>query len=206
MIEKASIFIFASPSGGGKTSLVKALVEKLDNIEVSVSHTTRAKRLGEVDEKHYYFVDDEEFDNLVKANTFIEHANVFGCHYGTNRLQIERRLSLGIDVVLDIDWQGARQLKEHFDNVVSIFILPPSVDELKNRLQSRRQDDAEIITKRMEKAQHELRHYDEFDYLVVNDDFDKALSEIMSIIESDRLRNRFQSIRYQTLLSNLLMS
>lgn len=204
MIEKASIFVFASPSGGGKTSLVKALLEKLDNIEVSISHSTRARRKGEQEAKHYYFVDDDEFGRLVKANTFIEHANVFGYQYGTNRQQIERRLSLGIDVLLDIDWQGARQLRQHFTNVVSIFILPPSVDSLKQRLQHRQQDNIQTIQDRMEKAQHELRHYDEFDYLVVNDDFETALSDIVNIIKADRLRNKFQSFKHQTLLANLL--
>ena len=206
MIEKASIFVFASPSGGGKTSLVKAVLEKLNDIEVSVSHSTRAMREGEQEGLHYHFVGDDEFDRLVKANTFIEHATVFGCQYGTNRLQIERRLSLGTDVVLDIDWQGARQIKKHFNNVVSIFILPPSVDALKERLTKRQQDDDTIITSRMEKAQSEIRHYDEFDYLVVNDDFEVALAQVIEIINADRLKSQFQALKHQSLLSNLLMS
>lgn len=206
MIEKASIFVFASPSGGGKTSLVKAVLERLNDIEVSVSHTTRSKREGEKEGVHYHFVDDDEFNYLVKANTFIEQATVFGCQYGTNRQQIERRLSLGTDVVLDIDWQGARQIKHHFTNVVSIFILPPSVEELKKRLTARQTDDEHVIAGRMEQAQHEIRHYDEFDYLVVNDDFEFALKQIMQIINATRLKNKFQSLKYQTLLSNLLMS
>lgn len=206
MIEKASIFVFASPSGGGKTSLVKAVLEQLNDIEVSISHTTRSMREGEEDGKHYYFVNDAEFDALVRANTFIEHAMVFGYQYGTNRQQIERRLCSGTDVVLDIDWQGARQIKQHFKNVVSIFILPPSVDALKQRLTDRQQDDEQVISNRMDKAQQEIRHYDEFDYLVVNDDFDVALKEIMQIICANRLKNQFQALKYQSLLSNLLMS
>lgn len=206
MIERANIFVFASPSGGGKTSLVKAVLQELNDIEVSVSHTTRAMREGEKDAQHYYFVDDAEFNELVKGNTFIEHATVFGYQYGTNRQQIERRLSLGTDVVLDIDWQGARQIKQHFNNVVSIFILPPSVDALKQRLTNRQQDDEHVISARMEKAQQEIRHYDEFDYLVVNDDFNAALEQVLQIIKSNRLKNQFQALKYQSLLSNLLMS
>ena len=206
MKEQSSLFVFASPSGGGKTSLVKALLSKIDSIEVSVSHTTRAKRDGEEEAKHYYFVDDKEFNHLVNENTFIEHAKVFDYQYGTNRLQIEERLARGVDVVLDIDWQGARQLKQHFNNIVSIFILPPSVEALKDRLKKRQQDDDAIIAGRMEKAQNEIRHFDEFDYLVINDDFDAALMQVIEIIRSHRLKCKFQKLKHKTLLSNLLIS
>jgi guanylate kinase len=206
MIEKASLFVIASPSGGGKSSLIKAILEQLDNIEVSISHTTRERRSGEVDGEDYYFVDEEKFDQIKKNNSFIEHANVFGHQYGTSREQIERRLSLGTDVLLDIDWQGARQIKTHFANVVSIFILPPSVETLKQRLLKRQRDDSDTIAFRMEKAQHEIRHHDEFDYLIVNDNFDKALGEMLQIIKAVRLKSSFQALKNQTLLSKLLMS
>jgi guanylate kinase len=206
MIEKASLFVIASPSGGGKSSLIKAILEQLDNIEVSISHTTRERRAGEVDGEDYYFVDEEKFDQIKKNNSFIEHANVFGHQYGTSREQIERRLSLGTDVLLDIDWQGARQIKTHFANVVSIFILPPSVETLKQRLLKRQRDDSDTIAFRMEKAQHEIRHHDEFDYLIVNDNFDKALGEMLQIIKAVRLKSSFQALKNQTLLSKLLMS
>jgi guanylate kinase len=206
MIEKASLFVIASPSGGGKSSLIKAILEQLDNIEVSISHTTRERRAGEVDGEDYYFVDEEKFDQIKKNNSFIEHANVFGHQYGTSREQIERRLSLGTDVLLDIYWQGARQIKTHFANVVSIFILPPSVETLKQRLLKRQRDDSDTIAFRMEKAQHEIRHHDEFDYLIVNDNFDKALGEMLQIIKAVRLKSSFQALKNQTLLSKLLMS
>lgn len=206
MIENASIFIFASPSGGGKTSLAKQLVRNLEFIETSVSHTTRSMRDGEKEAKHYYFVKEQVFQQLVNDNVFIEHANVFGAKYGTSRTQIEQRLNQGIDVVLDIDWQGARQLKEHFTNVVSIFILPPSVEVLKERLQNRKQDDSSVIASRMTKAKNEIKHYDEFDYLIVNDDFDAALAQLTEIIRAHRLKCKFQAVKHKTLLSNLLMS
>lgn len=206
MKELASLFVFASPSGGGKTSLVKALIKTVDSIAVSVSHTTRMKREAEKEGKHYYFIDDRHFDSLVKDNAFIEHAHVFGAQYGTSRFQIETQLERGIDVVLDIDWQGARQLKEQFNNIVTVFILPPSVEVLKERLKGRNQDEDSVIEARMKKAQDEIKHYNEFDYLVVNDDFDTALRQITEIVNSHRLKLQFQSEKHQTLLSNLLMS
>lgn len=204
MYEKGSLFVIASPSGGGKTSLVKALLARLDNIEVSVSHTTRAPRPGEKDGQHYFFVTQESFEALAQADMFIEHAKVFGHHYGTSKQQINARLDQGIDVLLDIDWQGARQLSQMFDNVVTIFIIPPSVDVLKERLQLRGQDDDQTIELRMKKAQHEIAHYEEFTYLIINENFEKALSELQAIIIAERMKSKFQAQKHKALLSNLL--
>ncbi len=206
MPEKATLFVFAAPSGGGKTSLVKAIVNELSDIEVSISHTTRPKREGETEGRHYHFVDDSQFKHMLDTHQFIESAEVFGSQYGTSRRQIEEKLSKGTDVLLDIDWQGARQLKALFNNVVSIFIIPPSVAALKERLHKRAQDDDNVIAYRMEKARSEISHYQEFDYLIVNDDFDKAFLELKQIIFAERLKNPIQSIKHQSLLSNLLMS
>lgn len=206
MKEKANIYVFAAPSGGGKTSLVKALLKRMKNIEVSISHTTRPKRAAEQEGRDYFFVNPEQFEQLKAADCFIECATVFGAQYGTSKQQIKQRLMNGIDVLLDIDWQGARQLKSHFDNVVTIFILPPSVEILSKRLLDRQQDDSSTINYRMQKAQDEIKHYNEFDYLIVNDDFEQALEDIESIIKSERLKTTIQKMKYQSLLSNLLMS
>jgi len=205
MKQSANLFVVASPSGGGKTSLVKGLLDKLDDIEVSISHTTRQQRDGEEHGKHYFFVNNDEFNALVDEGAFIESANVFGHAYGTAKEQIIDKLNKGIDVFLDIDWQGARQLKLYFDNVVSIFILPPSVDELTRRLTKRKQDSQKIIDSRMQKAQQEISYYSEFDYLIVNDDFQVALKDLERIICAERLRVERQAIKYQSLLSNLLI-
>lgn len=201
-----NLFIVAAPSGGGKTSLVKKLIETLDHIEVSVSHTTRAMRPGERDGVDYFFIDDKEFINMVNDNAFLEHAKVFNNFYGTSIAQINARLACGIDVVLDIDWQGAEQIRRSFPDAVSIFIIPPSLDALKQRLTNRQQDNHDVISDRMKKAQDELSHYPEFDYLIVNDDFEHAAMELGAIVIANRLRVQRQVNKQSKLLSFLMSS
>ena len=204
--DAGNLFIVAAPSGGGKTSLVRKLIDTLDRIEVSISHTTRAMRPGEKHGADYFFVAEEEFIGMVNDNAFIEHARVFNHLYGTSAAQITERLTYGIDVVLDIDWQGAEQIRHSFPKAISIFIIPPSLEELKLRLMNRRQDKDEVISERMKKAQDELSHYPEFDYLIVNDDFEHAASELKSIVIANRLRMDRQVNKQAKLLSFLLSS
>ena len=199
-----NLYIVAAPSGGGKTSLVRKLVNTLDRIEVSISHTTRPVRPGEKDSADYFFVGEEEFIGMVNDNAFIEHARVFNHLYGTSAAQISERLKYGIDVVLGIDWQGAKQIRRTFPEAISIFIIPPSLEELKLRLMNRRQDKDEVISDRMKKAQDELSHYPEFDYLIVNDDFEHAASELEAIVLANRLRMNIQVNKQSKLLSFLL--
>lgn len=199
-----NLYIVAAPSGGGKTSLVRYLIETLDSIEVSVSHTTRAMRPGERNGVDYFFVNEEEFIGMVNENAFIEHARVFNHLYGTSTAQIAGRLAQGIDVVLDIDWQGAEQIRRSFPDAISIFIIPPSLEELKSRLMNRRQDKDEVISERMKKAQDELSHYPEFDYLIVNDNFEHAASDLEAIVVANRLRMARQVKKQVKLLSFLL--
>jgi len=176
------LFIFSAASGTGKTSLAKALVEAMPEVSFSVSHTTRAPRPGEQHGVHYYYVPREEFDRMVAAGEFLEHATVFGNSYGTSRRVIEELLATGKSVILDIDWQGARAIKQQMPQAVSVFILPPSREALRERLTNRKQDSAEIIDRRMREAVSEMSHYREFDYLVVNDDFAAALADLQAIL------------------------
>lgn len=200
------LFIVAAPSGGGKTSLVRHLVEHIDRIAVSVSHTTRTMRPGENHGVDYFFVPLEEFQTMIARQAFIEHAQVFDHFYGTSYAQISERLNQGIDIVLDIDWQGAQQIKLHFPEAVSIFILPPALSALHERLIQRRQDDDTVIALRMQRAQNELQHYAEFDYLIVNDDFAQAAQDLATIVSAQRLRTARQMIQQRKLLSFLLAS
>lgn len=176
------LFIFSAASGTGKTSLAKALVETMPDASFSVSHTTRAPRPGEQHGVHYYYVTRAEFDRMVAAGEFLEHATVFGNSYGTSRKVIEDLLAAGKSVILDIDWQGARAIKQQMPQAVSIFILPPSREALRERLTNRKQDSAEIIDRRMREAISEMSHYNEFDHLVVNDDFAAALADLQAIL------------------------
>ena len=208
-----NLFILAAPSGAGKSSLIKALLEKHlssdahnNAMQVSVSHTTRASRPGEIDGVHYHFVGRTEFEALIEQGAFFEHAEVFGNYYGTSKVVIERTLRQGIDVFLDIDWQGARQVKAQIPDTATIFVAPPSKEELKRRLTERGQDSAEIIEQRMTKAVSEISHYHEFDFIVVNDNFTAALSELDAIVTTRRLRKEKQIIRHQQLFDNLLGS
>ena len=201
-----NLFIVAAPSGGGKTSLVKQLVHELPDIAVSVSHTTRDRRAAEVDGVDYFFIDEPKFQQMIDAHAFVEHAQVFDHFYGTSEAQIKERLEAGIDVVLDIDWQGAQQIKRSFVDAVSVFIIPPSLDILKQRLMDRRRDNVQVIHERMQQAHDEMSHYHEFDYLIVNDDFGVAASELQAIVLAYRLRTSRQSVRQRKLLSFLLSS
>ena len=198
------LYIVSAPSGAGKTSLVKALIEQLDGIEVSVSHTTRAMRPGEVDGSDYHFVSEQHFLEKVGQGEFLEHAQVFDNFYGTSRLTVEDRLAQGFDVILEIDWQGAAQVRKQMADSLSIFILPPSRDELDRRLRGRGQDSEEIIARRMQDAVNEMSHYPEFDYLVINDDFEQALTELKAIVIGNRMRLDRQEKHHEQLLSDLV--
>jgi guanylate kinase len=181
-MKKGTLFIFSAPSGAGKSSLARALVDSSPDIAVSVSHTTRAPRPGEEHGVHYFFVTTEQFKSMADAGEFLEHAQVFDNFYGTSRVAIEDLLEQGKNVILDIDWQGARAIKAQMPDACAIFILPPSREELENRLRGRGQDSDEIIARRMRDAVSEMSHYQEFDYLVVNDDFDAALADLRAIL------------------------
>ena len=201
---RGNLFILSAPSGAGKSSLIGALLKKHSDMKVSVSHTTRSTRPGEENGVHYHFVSVDEFKALIEKNDFFEWAQVFDNYYGTSKQAIESQLAAGIDVFLDIDWQGAQQIRKLVDDVETIFILPPSKEELESRLNNRGQDSAEVIAGRMAKAQSETSHYNEYDYVVVNDDFDTALTEIETIVMAKRLSLKSQTVRHQALLENLL--
>ena len=190
----ANLFIIAAPSGCGKTSLVKALLESLSNLSVSVSHTTRKPRKAEIDGKNYHFVSKERFGEMISNNDFVEFAEVFGNMYGTARSNIKEKLDANIDIILEIDWQGARQVRENMPNSISIFILPPSKNVLLQRLTDRGQDDEETISKRMKNSESEMSHYDEFEYLVINDQFDSALNDLKAIIQD--CNNNIKNIEF----------
>ncbi|MDP7553989.1 MAG: guanylate kinase [Candidatus Thioglobus sp.] len=206
-----SLFIISAPSGCGKTSLVEALINRNDNLCVSVSHTTRKPRAEEINEINYYFISLGEFEKMIVDNAFVEYAKVFDNYYGTATESIKHQTSKGKSVILEIDWQGAHQVKIKFPNAVSIFILPPSKEDLEKRLQQRAQDDQSTINKRMANAKNEMLHYKNYEYLVINEDFDTALSDLEIIIcrsdkasERSRLSITEQSIKYKKLLKKLI--
>ncbi|VFP84558.1 Guanylate kinase [Candidatus Erwinia haradaeae] len=200
------LFIFSAPSGAGKSSLIQALLNKLQpyHAQISISHTTRHMRPGEKQGEHYYFVTNDEFSSMIDQQKFLEYAQVFGNYYGTSRQAIMYKLKKGIDIFLDIDWQGARNIRTIMPDARSIFILPPSKSELQRRLQQRDQDSAAIITRRMTQAVEEISHYIEYNYLIVNDDFDRALIDLQSIIHAERFRINHQASYYKILLNELL--
>ena len=201
---QATLFIVTAPSGAGKTSLVKALVESTDALCVSVSHTTRAPREAEVDGVNYNFVSQEQFFAMREAQEFFESAEVYGNFYGTSKTWVSEQLDAGTDVILEIDWQGARQVREQHPEACSIFILPPSLKALTERLTGRGQDDADTIARRMQQAVAEISHVEEADYIVVNDDFDKALSELRGLVLAQRLLADVQLDRLTPMLAELL--
>ena len=203
-MSQGTLFIVSAPSGAGKTSLVRELIESLDGIQVSVSHTTRAKREGEVDGVNYHFTNVSEFEAMIARGEFFEYANVFDNYYGTSRKAVEVLLAAGQDVILEIDWQGAQQVREQMPDAVSIFILPPSREELERRLASRGTDEHAVIARRMRDAISEMSHYHEYDYLVVNDDFTTALQELQSLVISRRLSRPVMCERHAPLLAALL--
>lgn len=200
----ANLYIVSAPSGAGKTSLVKALLQELDSLCVSISHTTRKKRPQEQEGVDYFFVEETIFLDMAKQGKFIEYAKVFEHYYATSHDFIDAKLKQGIDVILEIDWQGAQQVRRLKPQAQSVFILPPSIDALKQRLTKRQQDTPATIAKRMQQAQSEISHYPEYDYLVINDDFAHALNELKAIIVSQRLRINLQSERCQAELMRLL--
>jgi len=200
---QGTLFILSAPSGAGKTSLLKALREQDDALQVSCSHTTRPMRPGEEDGVHYHFVDHERFLHMVEMGEFLEHAEVFGNFYGTAEATVRAQLEQG-DLVLEIDWQGARQVRKRFPEAVSIFILPPSPEDLRERLEARGQDSEEVIQGRMREALSEMSHYAEFDYLVINDIFDAALEELDCIVRSQRLRIEKQTREHAEQIQRLL--
>ncbi|WP_231759025.1 guanylate kinase [Microbulbifer elongatus] len=201
-----TLYTVSAPSGAGKTSLVKALIEADTQVTVSVSHTTRPMRPGEIDGINYHFVDHDGFLAMLGENAFLEHAQVFENYYGTSRAWVEETLASGRDVILEIDWQGAEQVRKLMPETVGIFILPPSQQALSERLTGRGQDDQAVIDKRMAQAIDEMSHYVETDYLVINDDFTTALNELRAIMVAERQRLVRQQERHSSLLQSLLRS
>jgi guanylate kinase len=200
------LFIVSAPSGAGKTSLLRELLQRDPQLSLSVSHTTRAMRPGEQDGVDYHFVDKDAFMQLVGEGAFIEHAQVFDNFYGTSEMAVREQLEAGRDVVVEIDWQGARQVRKRFPEAVSIFIIPPSIQALRERLSGRGQDSGDIIERRMRDAQAELSHYGEYDYLVVNDDFQLALQQLGEVVAAERLREVRQQVRHLAELQDMLAS
>lgn len=206
MTTKGNLFILSAPSGAGKSSLISALLKQTSvrPMQVSVSHTTRDPRPGETNGQHYHFVSKEVFQQAIAENTFYEHAEVFGNYYGTSEIAIDQQLAQGIDVFLDIDWQGAQQVRMKKPDVTTIFISPPSKQELENRLRGRGQDSEEVIQSRMAQAQAECSHYQEFDYIIINDDFEQAQIDLTTIVNNQRLKRSQQAQQHQSLFEELL--
>jgi guanylate kinase len=201
---QGQLFIISAPSGGGKTSLVNALLAKDERLRVSVSHTTRAERPGETDGVNYHFVDPARFEQMIAAGEFLEHAQVFGNRYGTSREAVLSLLQMGFDVILEIDWQGAQQVLCVLPGCIGIFILPPSRAELSTRLRNRGEDDEATILRREAAATAEMSHYAEYDYLVINAEFEHALADLQAIVQAARLRTPSQAARIPELLSALV--
>ncbi len=202
-MNRSCLFTISAPSGAGKTSLVKALLEKHSDVAVSVSHATRASRPGEVDGKDYHFISVEQFEQMVAADAFLEHARVFDNYYGTSQQAVEELLQQGQHVILEIDWQGARQVKQKLPDTVAIFILPPSRETLRQRLTDRATDDDSIIERRMAEADREMSHYSDAEYLVINDDFEQALHDLECIIHAQSLKLEPQTLKYPELIASI---
>ncbi|VFP88634.1 guanylate kinase [Candidatus Erwinia haradaeae] len=202
------LFIVSAPSGTGKSSLIKALckTQALCNTQISISHTTRKKRPGENHGEHYYFINHNQFHNMIHQRKFLEYAKVFGNYYGTSRKTIMNKLQKGINIFLDIDWQGARKIQQIIPTSRSIFILPPSKDELKRRLCKRDQDSTTVIMQRMTQVIAEMKHYTEYHYLIINENFDHALIDLQTIVRSERLSVHHQAIYHSSLIRRLLES
>lgn len=198
-----NLYVIAAPSGTGKTTLVKALVDSIPQLTVSISHTTRPKRSGEIDGVNYYFIDRAEFTHMIDHHDFLEHATIFDNFYGTSKSWVERTLAQGLDVILEIDWQGHQQIKKQFPNSISIFILPPSIDALRARLVTRNQDSPHIIERRLADTKTTVSHLHEFDYIIINDDFSHAIRDLTCVIESGRLLEKHQTAAHAELLRNL---
>lgn len=203
MTQTGNLYVIAAPSGTGKTSLVKALTDSIENLSVSISHTTRPMRPNEQEGVNYFFINKDKFMQMVANDEFLEHANVFENCYGTSKHWVAEKQHQGIDVILEIDWQGHQQIKKLFPDSISIFILPPSLQDLRSRLEKRNQDKADVIAKRLSDARETVTHVDEFDYLVVNDNFERAASDLTTIIEAGRLLETAQRRKYAGLITNL---
>lgn len=204
MKARGSVFIVSAPSGAGKTSLVKRLINDVADIQVAVSHTTRPMRDGDIDGRDYHFTDRDTFEQMISDDAFIEHANVFGNYYGTSQNAVDTCLSGGADVILEIDWQGAAQVRERLDGTRSIFIIPPSREILLQRLRGRGTDSDEVIELRTQAAVDEMRHLDKADYLLINDDFENTLTQFKSVIDANRLVTARQIESHQPLVDELL--
>ena len=200
---QGNLFIITAASGAGKTSLVKELLVKDSQIKLSVSHTTRQPRLGEQNGVHYHFVNEVEFLQMLNAGGFLESADVHGAKYGTAQSAVDHALQVGDDVILEIDWQGAAQVRNIYPQSISIFILPPSLEALEQRLNNRGQDSVEVINKRVTAAHEEMRHVVEFDYVTINDKFDVALQDLLAIIRASRLKTQSQLLRHAALVQKL---
>lgn len=203
-MKPGQLYIVSAPSGAGKTSLLNALCQQLKHLTISVSHTTRAPRPGEVDGQHYHFVSTDTFKQEIEQGLFLEYAQVFDNYYGSSKTAVDTLLTDRKDVILEIDWQGARQVKERADSVISIFILPPSQASLEERLRNRKQDSEAIIQRRMRDARAEISHYSEYDYVIINDDFEDALADLVAIFRSERLRLKRQLQHHAKLLAELV--
>ncbi|ETX12073.1 guanylate kinase [Marinomonas ushuaiensis DSM 15871] len=201
---KGNLFILSAPSGAGKSTLYKALLKQDENVRISVSHTTRAARAGEEDGREYYFTDVESFLDMIAEDAFFEHAQVFDNYYGTSKASVFEMLEQGIDVILEIDWQGARQVRQLYPNAIGIFILPPSLASLEERLKKRATDTEDVIQRRMAKAVNEMSHYDEYDFVIINDDFDSALSQMSSIFMAMRAKTTVIEQKNSNLINDLL--
>jgi len=206
MAAAGNLIVVSAPSGAGKTSLVHALIGRFDGIAASVSHTTRPRRERETDGEDYYFVAPKEFHAMVAAGEFLEHAEVFGNFYGTSTEQIQRALDRGIDLVLEIDWQGARVVRQQYPNAISIFILPPSEAALRERLVARGRDTPEVIEARMDSARDEMSHFHEYEFLLVNDDFETALEELCTVVLASRYRTAYRHRRLSAPVAGLIAS
>jgi guanylate kinase len=203
MSELGSLYVISAPSGTGKTTLVKTLVDSLPNITVSVSHTTRQKRAAETHGVNYYFISETEFNQMTEQNHFLEYATVFNHKYGTSRAWVEETLRRGMDVILEIDWQGAAQIQQLIPACISIFILPPSLEALSQRLMQRNQDNENIIRNRLADAQETISHVSEYDYIVLNDDFEIALNDLKTIVLAGRLEEHRQIKKLAPLIMEL---
>ncbi|MGO1232419.1 MAG: guanylate kinase [Marinobacter sp.] len=201
--EQGTLYVISAPSGAGKTSLVSGMLQEDARLGVSISHTTRPMREGEQNGVNYHFVSRSEFEAMVARGDFLEHADVFGNYYGTSQVWVRETLAKGQDVILEIDWQGAEQVRRLIPECVGIFIVPPSAEILRERLVGRGTDAPEVIERRLREAEEECSHAVEFDYLVVNDEFDQALTELLCIVRSQRLTMRNQQIRHARLLAGL---
>jgi len=203
VVEQGTLYVISAPSGAGKTSLVAEMLRSDEKLGVSVSHTTRPMREGEQDGVNYHFVSRDEFEAMIGRGDFLEHADVFGNYYGTSQVWVRETLATGRDVILEIDWQGAAQVRRLIPECVGIFIVPPSPEVLRERLTGRGTDAPEVVERRLQEAAEECSHAIEFDYLVVNDDFGVALDDLLAIVRGQRLRMTAQQVRHKGLLARL---